>query len=186
MATDTRVRVTRQIIKESFIELLKQSPLNKISVTRLCEKAEINRVTFYKYYQDIFDLYEKLVDELIEQSTSSMMRMGDKKSLREAIEIVLTDIYERIDQYHILFSDHIDLYHQSRSMERCMSKVSSLELSGLSVPEEQRELLRAFLSCGGGGVLAVCIHNGMKRSPKQLADLLYSYIKQILKLYETT
>ena len=83
MATDTRVRITKQIIKESFIELLKTNSLNKISVTQICKKAVINRVTFYKYYQDTFDLYEKLIDKLIEESSGSIMKINDRKDLKE-------------------------------------------------------------------------------------------------------
>lgn len=183
MGTDTRIRVTKKMIKESFIELLKTNPLNKISVTQICKKAEINRVTFYKYYQDVFDLYEKLVDELIEESAASLAQATKNKDLREAIELVLTDIYHQADQYHVLFSTHIDAYHQGKSIERCLSKISSFALPGLSVPENQRQLLRAFLSFGGGGVLATCLYQEVEQSPKEIADLLYSYIMQILKLY---
>ena len=185
MATDTRVRITKQMIKKSFVELLKTNSLSKISVTQICKKAEINRVTFYKYYQDTFDLYEKLIDELIEESSGSIMKIKSRKDLKEALEITLTGIYEQIERYHILFSEHIDTFYLSRSIERCMSKISSLDLPGLSVPEMQREMLRSFLSFGGGCVLATCFNEGMKQSPKEIADLLYSYIIQILNLYQT-
>ena len=158
--------------------------MNKISVTQICKKAEINRVTFYKYYQDTFDLYEKLIDELIEESSGSIMKINDRKDLKEVLEITLTGIYEQIDRYHILFSEHIDAYHLSRSIERCMSKISSVDLPGLSVPEAQREMLRSFLSLVGGGVLATCMNEGVKQSPKEITDLLYSYIMQILNLYQ--
>ena len=185
MATDTRVRITKQMIKKSFIELLKTNSLNRISVTQICKEAEINRVTFYKYYHDTFDLYEKLIDELIEESSASIMIINSRKDLQKALEITLTGIYEQIERYHLLFSEHIDANHLSRSIERCMSKISSLDLPGVSVPEAQREMLRSFLSFGGGGVLATCINEGMKQSPKEIAELLYSYIMQILNLYQT-
>ena len=186
MATDTRVRITKQMIKESFIELLKTNPLNKISVTQICKKAEINRVTFYKYYKDTYDLYEKIIDEMLDTSSHIMTEIYNSKDLRKAIETTISDIKAKIEQYHLLFSDHVDAYHQSKSIECCMQKISGLEMPGLVVSEEQHILLRAFLSFGGGGVLATWMNNGMKESQKEIADLLYSYIMQILKLYSDT
>ena len=52
MKTDARVRFTRKIIQETFLDLLKDKPISKITVKEICDKAKINRGTFYKHYQD--------------------------------------------------------------------------------------------------------------------------------------
>ena len=67
MKTDARVRYTKMIIKKSFISLLKERPINKITVKAICEMSEINRATFYKYYNDPFDLMEKIEEEMLEE-----------------------------------------------------------------------------------------------------------------------
>ena len=103
MSTDTRIRVTKKMIKDSFLDLLGAYPLDKISVTQICKKAEINRVTFYKYYQDVYDLYEKTVDELLDSSTHSMAEIYIEKGLREAIETTISDIRTKINQYYVFF-----------------------------------------------------------------------------------
>ena len=46
MKIDPRIRYTRNIIQTSFLELLRQKPLENITVREICEKAEINRSTF--------------------------------------------------------------------------------------------------------------------------------------------
>ena len=38
--TDARVRYTRRVIKESFLSLLSEKPVNKITVKEVCEAAE--------------------------------------------------------------------------------------------------------------------------------------------------
>ena len=60
---DRRVKYTKNIIKESFVELLRKKDINKITVSELCEKADINRATFYRYYIDVYDLLEKIGQE---------------------------------------------------------------------------------------------------------------------------
>ena len=67
MKTDARVRYTRKIIQETFLDLLKDKPISKITVKEICDKAEINRGTFYKHYQDCYDLLEKIEAEGIQE-----------------------------------------------------------------------------------------------------------------------
>ena len=52
---------TKQAIKTSFIKLLNEQPLNKISVRSIVEDCGINRNSFYYHYRDIPDLIEEIV-----------------------------------------------------------------------------------------------------------------------------
>lgn len=60
---DLRVIKTKISIKESFIELVKKKGYNKVSVTDIVQKANINRNTFYLHYEDKEDLIKKLLDD---------------------------------------------------------------------------------------------------------------------------
>ena len=64
--TDARIRYTQRILKESLLTLLKQKPINKITVKEVCERAELNRATFYAHYSDCFALLESIEEDLLE------------------------------------------------------------------------------------------------------------------------
>ena len=51
-----RVRMTKRMMKDALMELLEQKELANISVTAICDAADVNRSTFYKYYRDPVDL----------------------------------------------------------------------------------------------------------------------------------
>ena len=53
---DLRVYKTKKAIREAYMELRKKKPLEKIKVNDVCELAMCIRATFYRYYQDIYDL----------------------------------------------------------------------------------------------------------------------------------
>lgn len=63
MKTDARVRYTRKVIQDAFLDILKEKPISRITVKEVCDKAEINRGTFYKHYQDCYDLLDKIGEE---------------------------------------------------------------------------------------------------------------------------
>ena len=52
---DRRVKYTKKALKNSLIDSLKEKTIEKITVKELCEKADVNRGTFYSHYSDQFD-----------------------------------------------------------------------------------------------------------------------------------
>lgn len=56
MPDNRRVRMTKKLIKDAYLELLESSPSEKISVTDICKVADVNRSTFYMYYEDTIAL----------------------------------------------------------------------------------------------------------------------------------
>jgi DNA-directed RNA polymerase specialized sigma24 family protein len=49
---DRRIRYTKQVIKDTLLQLLEKNHFAKITVTELCRRAEINRGTFYLHYYE--------------------------------------------------------------------------------------------------------------------------------------
>lgn len=71
---DRRIKHTKQFLKTALLELLEEKPLSQISVTALCNRADINRNTFYCHYhypeeilwemqQDVLEQFQTLFDE---------------------------------------------------------------------------------------------------------------------------
>ena len=104
---DLRQKKTLRAITEAFYHLRKQKKLEAITVTELCRQAEISKATFYLHYRDIFDLSEKLQQQVIESIFSNMddpMKIltdsaGFMQSCVQAVE-------QESERINILFSDN--------------------------------------------------------------------------------
>ncbi len=68
--TDLRIRRTHKFLQEAIIELITEKGFDTITVGDIAERAMINRATFYRHYQDKYDLvariFEETADELVE------------------------------------------------------------------------------------------------------------------------
>ena len=62
---DIRITKTKTAIHNTFLELRSKKPLEKITIKELCEKAQINKSTFYSHYKDIFDLSDQFETEVV-------------------------------------------------------------------------------------------------------------------------
>ena len=69
---DRRVKRTITSIESGFIQLLKTYSLAEITIQQIADEADINRATFYKYYQDKYDLLSKLEDKEIKRMKANI------------------------------------------------------------------------------------------------------------------
>jgi len=63
--SDRRVRRTKRVLAVALVDLLTEKPLNRITVKEVTEIADVNRATFYRHYQDIYDMFYQIEDELL-------------------------------------------------------------------------------------------------------------------------
>ncbi len=69
---DIRIAKTKKGIISAFLELRSKKAIEKITVKALCEKAEINKSTFYTHFKDIYDLSEYLETKIANEIVSSL------------------------------------------------------------------------------------------------------------------
>lgn len=61
---DLRVIKTIESIKENFQDLICEKPYEKITVKELCDRARINKKTFYHYYETLDALLVEMQQEM--------------------------------------------------------------------------------------------------------------------------
>lgn len=66
MAEDKRVRRTKKLLRQALAELMQEKEFQNITVSDVVRRADINRGTFYAYYRDVFDLREKVENEMLD------------------------------------------------------------------------------------------------------------------------
>lgn len=61
---------TNQQLQDALLELMTTKPFEKITINNIADAAHVNRSTFYRYYDDKYQLLERIEDDLIEQIDS--------------------------------------------------------------------------------------------------------------------
>ncbi len=181
MALDARVRYTKKVIKENFIALLEKKPLNKITVKEICELSEINRATFYKYYNDVFDLMEKLELEILAELRETIQ--GSKKTtVSETIQLILKEMRLNGKTYSAMFSNNGDTSFPSRIFLICYEEIAeSMDTQFKKLPKEKREWLYLFIAHGSSGILDCWLENGMTEPEEEIAEFIDRLIENTLR-----
>ena len=168
---DGRVRYTKMRIRSAFYELLQKTEYEKITVTSICDLAEINRATFYKHYLDVPDLVDKLQDDAVNELGSRLSQAkGDSLecSVAEALKYIRGNITESSPIRELIFPRSTGF----------ISKITGLvyELfSDFVLPHEKemtgitKDILFSYISAGSAGIIEYWCRSGYKESEEDIA-----------------
>lgn len=61
---DLRVTKTKAALTNAFYDMLKEMPIEDVTVNQLCTRADVRRATFYKHFKDKSDFLNYLIKDL--------------------------------------------------------------------------------------------------------------------------
>ena len=117
---------TRRLIKTVFAEMLaEKKELGKISVSELCNRADISRGSFYSHYDDIYSVAEDYENELIENFFDNT-RLLESKDIMHFIDSIFEFIHQNNDNYRLLCKSNDFLFAAKKLTEIAYGKLLEL------------------------------------------------------------
>ena len=62
---DRRIIKTKKNLKATLIGMMSEIAFEQISITELCKRAEISRITFYSHYSDKYALVDDIFNDML-------------------------------------------------------------------------------------------------------------------------
>lgn len=172
-----KTRYTRQALREAFIELLQEQPIEKITVTRICELADVSRGTFYLYYHDPFDLLDCLEDEFLAELERQLMAKlaastGNYSEDTSFWLDLLSALFKARDLTYLFFTNR-----NSSFITKCLAlnRPYAEELCKREFPsmtQRERNYSHTFYEYGSFSVISLWVQEGFREPPVQVAALL--------------
>lgn len=168
--TDRRIRKTETALQNALKELLKTKKLSNISVKELCEKADVNRNTFYSHYQFPEDVLLPLEDKFY----SAFVKMIIEPSLDDKRLVnycrFLKDNKEDVE---VLSSENYGFRLSERINELSIQNaVDVLDYRLPKIDESKKQYLIDFTVGGCSAVITKWIKGGMKETPEEITEFL--------------
>lgn len=102
-----RVMLTKRLISEALLKMLKTCNINKISIRELCQVAGINRTTFYNHYGSQYDVLNEIADMYIQSTSFTVINdLAVGKSIDECLTLVLHYIKDNLEFAKLILSQN--------------------------------------------------------------------------------
>ena len=180
MALDARVRYTKMVIVQSFTKIIREKPLNKITVKEICDMAEINRATFYKYYLDVYDLLDKIEEQFLEE-LRKILSSRKNETAKDVLTLIMVSFKAEQEKYEAIFSANGDASFPQKVIEMCYDMDRTvMQIENKSLSKTQNEWLFRFIAQGCNGILNQWIAGGMREPISEVADFTEQLVKNVV------
>lgn len=172
---------SRRFIRQAFLELLREKRFEKITVTDIVNRADINRSTFYAHYTDVKALIEEIQYEIINRSVSLIKETDFLELLNSPIPFLqkLIDIAnENRELYTILGKTALSFNQLEKIKVLLVEKAMNLT----EIPEEIRsqkkfEIRVNFFVGGIINVYQQYLVGTLDATPEEIIDDIADLIK---------
>jgi AcrR family transcriptional regulator len=176
-----RVRLSKELLRKSLTELLFEKNIHKISIREICERAEINRTTFYKYYGSQYDLLADMENEVLTEIERYFCTSSDniENSLSQLDQIVIF-VGEHPKLCQILFNNNIDPKFPQKLFN--LPSIRQILTSHLRIRfgNDNHEYVYSLIVNGGFSVIKDWINKENREPPEVIAGILKSTISRLL------
>jgi AcrR family transcriptional regulator len=174
------------VLKDSLIKLLKEKAIARISITELCEEADINRATFYAHYFDQYDLIKQIEGDLINDINMYLENYPFNENESESLQVMeklLEYIKENGEVCSVLLSDNGDRNFQKEVMLIVQIKCIKEWTTKKSMNIEVAEYLYSYATNGSIGIILKWFEDGMERSTHEMAEMVIKLTNQGLSAF---
>lgn len=181
---DRRTKYSLRVIRAALFELLETKSLDAVTVTDICALADVNRGTFYKYYRDVYDLFEKTQDKFIDKL----------HALFEETKAVGSEMPDFFTSVFRILSENKELVQVARNRE--FAEQFTKKLLGFVLPqinqliinadpnanEEKIRFLSEYIMGGCTRVVAAWIGENMTVPADHMERYITEFIKNTLQI----
>ena len=170
-----RVHLTKQMIQDSLIELLDDKPIEKISISELCQLADINRTTFYNHYGSQYDVLKEVGENIANRIVCSAARESDGTSfpLETQVSLICHYLQEHPAEASVLLRNFTadDMVIRDMLLKRISAEKIQYPAFAERYDENAKRLLFHFLIHGIYNLIRCWLLEKIDKTPEDIGEL---------------
>ena len=170
-----RARLTRMLLKQAYMKLLKEKKANKVTVRDICERAEVNRSTFYLHYAEPNDLLIEIEDEAIALVKEALSLIGaihrPSPSVSEYLLTFVQYIRKNEELFRTLLIENNDPHFRWKLQDVALEMTESN--FQVALDHDYKRIIYQFIISGSLEVLTEWIKRDFALSEHSICEILY-------------
>ena len=172
-----RIRLTKQMIQNGLLEMLEKEMIEKISITELCQRAQVNRTTFYKYYGSQYDVIEDIIDNLFQE----LVEIGKDYNTSNLFQNEILKYLEKNKTLCVTLIDRVPFnMFSKRLIEMDQLNQKTIDSFSDEYSDKQKEYLLRYYQNGCFALMSSWLHDENPMPIAELQELSKNISKNIM------
>ncbi len=179
---DRRIKYTNMVLRQSLLDLMKVMPIEKITITRICQHADINRATFYMHYDSVRDLLDQIQNEYYNSLQSSVKKLLNQNMNASLLLGTFQELAVHSDLCKIMFGKYGD-----KEFLKKFKNISNefILYEGRIIPKitdsQKYAQIKKFIISGCTGIVQDWVQRDFQESPQEMADFVSQMIQTVFR-----
>ena len=174
---DVRIVKSKESLMSALISLMGKKKLEDLTISEICQEADVNRNTFYSHYSSVRELFEEMNGKYMEAlfASAKVFDEPNDSTIKNLVN-VLDKMKEKGNLTKIIFSESNSIKHLNTLLQILFptSIIDNLKIENLSLDE-----CHAFLIGGITSLILRWIENDFQESPKNFGRKIFNFIEEI-------
>lgn len=173
---------SKSMIKEALLSLMIEKPFEKISITDIVRRADINRGTFYAHYANTSEVLKSISTSVVDDLASAVTIEYDTMKMLSSPEVLLTPITKYLKQNPLYYAKLLQTDKFYDVLDDAREAAINRVVDDLSktINDETRKMLIVVLDYALSGIMTVYEDILLEKIPLTL-DESVEYISQLLR-----
>ena len=171
---------------KALLSLLEKKTFEYITIKEVCEKAKVNRSTFYLHYENLYDLLEETIKYLVDdfssyfsieiQSITTQFKDCNLNDLNFIDEKYLYPYLSYIKEHQKVFSTVLSqpvAFSSENLFERLFDNIFNPILDRFGYPKSERKYVMMFYLNGITAITMEWLKNGCDKSVKEISAIIH-------------
>jgi len=168
-----RKKASQNKIEKVFLELIQTKELSQISVTDICNKAQLNRTTFYSNYLDVYDLADKIRTKMI----IDFLEVYKEEQTSKKHSYNFLKLFQHINENQIFYKTYFKLNFDLIDNDFLVDENEFIKFYGTTKNKDYHII---FFKAGITAIIKKWLYNGCKETPEEIYNIINSeYRKRI-------
>lgn len=186
--TDRRIEKTIKATETAYFELLSEKKNDRITITELADRANIDRKTFYLHYNSVDDVIDRHSRATVARIMAELENKGffnDVLDVSVFFETVLAVREEELQEFEVLQDPEITALAWRHAENNLKDMLSDIAYRFFDEPDPEMELSIKFYTAGIMSIFVSYIRQEIDIDPHELvrilSDLTENWISNKLK-----
>lgn len=169
-----RIVISKRLVKEGLLRLLRKKHISKVSVSALCQEAGINRTTFYRYYQTPSDVLQEIALDSIKEFSDQTASSRNVQDVRTFVVQLCAFLRDRAELVRLFMQNdaEIDFAQIFQTLSQKFLGTRVILYRGHTADDATLRLMNTFFSSGMYALIRQWLTEDLSKTPEEVADLL--------------
>ena len=175
LSQSRKTKYTQAVLKDSLIELMREKSISKITIKELCERADINRTTFYAHFADQYQLLKSIEDETlswVKETIAGFSGKTDEEDVFKNIKRIFDYLIENKNHIQVLMSEQGDIDFQRNLLRVIYEQCGIWLINDIGADFAKSELYFVFLVNGSVGLIQHWLKTGLKETADEMSEII--------------